>query len=428
MIEAFAQVVCTVIQVEAGAHGPSTVFEVRLPSGEATSVNALDVRLNAIGYSARQDLVYGLDDDGRLVALDRRGRVVGQPTRPSHLLRQATAGAVVGERLVVRAGPRLESIDIDPASPTFGQVVQETWLSPLEGMTVDDFDLNPADGLLYGVATHQHNGIVVSIDPRTGRTRAVPGVGQLPGGTSYGAVTVARDGSLYATNNRQRDGRSSLWRVALDGSGVVTEISSGPPRHTIDATGCLPAPPPTTTPTTTTTTTTTTTPTTTTTTTTTTTPTTTPPTTTTTPPTTTTTAPPQPTTTTTVPRTTTTTTPPPVVTTIGPAPAVPPRPNPPPPPPVEPPPPPFEPPPFEPPPQPEPQPEPEPDNPPQESPLPPPALPPPPRADLKIPDREVQTLAPTNNAIRDQRRWGLVALLLIVGAGALARQAASRRR
>jgi hypothetical protein len=37
-------------------------------------------------------------------------------------------------------------------------------------------------------------------------------------------------------------------------------------------------------------------------------------------------------------------------------------------------------------------------------------------------------LAPANNTVRDQRRWGLVAMILILGAGALARQAASRRR
>ncbi|KOX24790.1 hypothetical protein ADK67_17655 [Saccharothrix sp. NRRL B-16348] len=410
MIEALAQVVCTVIQVEAGAHGPSTVFQVRLPSGEATSLNALDVRVNAIGFSARQNLVYGVDHHGRLVALDRTGRVVGKPTRPVPVLRNATAGVVVGERLVVRAGPWLHSVDIDPRSPTFGHVVHEAWLWPAEGITVDDFDLNPADGLLYGVATHEHgHGVVVSIDPRTGRTRTVPGVGRLPGGSGYGAVTLAPDGALYATNNN-RGGRSTLWRVALDGSGVVTEISSRKALHTIDSSGCLstiPIPtttttPPTTTtttpPTTTTTTTTTTPPTTTTTTTT----TTAPPTTRTTTPiptTTTTTTTPPPRTTTTIPRTTTTTT---TTTTVRPAPAVPPN----------------IPPPLR-------------TTPPRNTPPPeppPPPVPPPPPADIEVPDRRVVTLEPTNNTVRDQRRWGLVAIILILAAGALARQAASRRR
>ncbi|MFE9747433.1 hypothetical protein ACFYOT_21230 [Saccharothrix saharensis] len=403
MIDALAQVVCTVIQVEAGPHGPSSVFQVRFPSGETTSLTTLSVRLNAIGFSAGQNLVYGVDQQGRLVALDRTGRVVGEPSRPVPGLAHATAGVVVDERLVVRAGPRLLQVDIRRGSPTFGRVLDETWLWPW-GTTVDDFDHNPDDGLLYGIATDHGHGVVVTIDPDTGRTKPVPGAGRLPGGSGYGAVTLSPDGSLYATNNNHH-GRSRLFRVALDGSGVVTEISSRKALNTIDSSGCLTTiPTPTTTPTTTTTTP----PTTTTTTTTTTTPpttTTTTTTTTTVPPTTTTTRPPQPTTTTTtVARTTTTT--PTTTTTVrpapAPAPAVPP-PNLPPPPRL------TTPPPTTPPPA-------------------PPPPPPPPPADIDAPDRQVETLAPTNNAIRDQRRWGLAAMILILAAGALARQAAARRR
>jgi hypothetical protein len=36
-------------------------------------------------------------------------------------------------------------------------------------------------------------------------------------------------------------------------------------------------------------------------------------------------------------------------------------------------------------------------------------------------------MSPTNT-VRDQRRWGLAAMILILAAGALARQAAGRRR
>ncbi|MBY8854415.1 hypothetical protein K7G98_41715, partial [Saccharothrix sp. MB29] len=73
--------------------------------------------------------------------------------------------------------------------------------------------------------------------------RKVPRVGALPGGHGYGAVTLSPDGSLYATNNRH-DGHSVLYRVALDGSGVVTEISSRQTLRTIDSSGCLFVPPP----------------------------------------------------------------------------------------------------------------------------------------------------------------------------------------
>ncbi|MDU0290531.1 DUF6923 family protein, partial [Saccharothrix longispora] len=242
MIEFLAQVACTTLQVEAN-RGPSSVFEVRFPEGAATSLGTLDRRVNAIGYSHAQNLVYGVDDDGRLVALDRSGRLVGTPSHASPLLRHAVAGAVVGERLVVRIGHALFSVGITPG-PSFGRIVHEAVMWPPTAATVDDFDLNAADGLLYGVATNWYgHGVVVTIDPDSGRVRKVPRVGALPGGHGYGAVTLSPDGSLYATNNRH-DGHSVLYRVALDGSGVVTEISSRQTLRTIDSSGCLFVPPP----------------------------------------------------------------------------------------------------------------------------------------------------------------------------------------
>ncbi|WP_269321610.1 hypothetical protein [Saccharothrix sp. NRRL B-16314] len=40
----------------------------------------------------------------------------------------------------------------------------------------------------------------------------------------------------------------------------------------------------------------------------------------------------------------------------------------------------------------------------------------------------MESLEQMDNVVRDQRRWGLTALILILVAGALARQAANRRR
>jgi hypothetical protein len=44
------------------------------------------------------------------------------------------------------------------------------------------------------------------------------------------------------------------------------------------------------------------------------------------------------------------------------------------------------------------------------------------------PEPRVNSVERADNLVRDQRRWGLTALLLIIAGGALARQAASRRR
>ncbi|MFD1148525.1 hypothetical protein ACFQ3T_15445, partial [Saccharothrix hoggarensis] len=76
------------------------------------------------------------------------------------------------------------------------------------------------------------------------------------------------------------------------------------------------------------------------------------------------------------------------------------------------------------------------------SPPPPPVRPPPPgqspplppsaaipsAADLDMPERRATRAESVDNTVRDQRRWGLTAIILILGASALARQAANRRR
>ncbi|MEJ2857503.1 MULTISPECIES: DUF6923 family protein [unclassified Saccharothrix] len=357
MLEVLA---CVAIQVEADHRGPSTVYRVELPSGEAQVVNTLDARVNAIGYSAAQDRVYGVDDDGGIVVLDRTGHAVARSA--GHFLKHATAGVVVREKLVVRVGHLMFWVDIDPSSGRYLEVVRQAWLwPPHHALNVDDFDLNPADGLLYGVATFPYgHAYVVAIDPETGRVDRVPGTGMLPATHGYGAVVMGRDGALYVTSNRD-DGRSVLYRVALDGSEAVTEITSRPARRSIDAAGCLSVPPivdppdPTVPPTT-------------------------PPTVPPTlppfeppvvPPTTTTPAPPPATT----PPTSTTTTPPPGPTS---------------------------------------------EEPPAQTPA-------PSREPLRRPEPKAEVAADGNRIVRDQRRWGLVAIILILGAGAVARAHARHR-
>ncbi|ACU35618.1 hypothetical protein [Actinosynnema mirum] len=233
--------VCASIQVEALELGPSSVVGIELPAGVVSPLAVLDVRVTAIGYSAAQDLVYGVDADGRVIAFDRRGARVPLPVRRSDLLRGATAGVVVGDRLVVRSGRLLLAVDINPTSPDYLLVVDETWL-PTTALTINDFDLNPVDGLLYGVVVDARGaGRVVRVDPATGSVRPVDGTGALPPGmTSYGSVVLGPDGALYATANRDASGGlSTRFKVALDGTGTVVELGTRVAFSTLDASGCL---------------------------------------------------------------------------------------------------------------------------------------------------------------------------------------------
>jgi uncharacterized protein DUF6923 len=253
-----AALACVALQVEAvSATGPSTLSSVELPSGAATTMTVLDHRLNAFGYSAAQGVYYGISPTGQVVVVDRQGgsTVVGHVPHPG--LVQAVAGAIHGDYFYVRAASALYVVDVNPASANFLRLVQAKVLWPLDVfVSVDDFDYNPADGLLYGVATkllgHPE---VVTIDPDTGHVHPLPTPIPMPDGPGYGSAVLGPDGALYATNNDE-GGQSTLYRVALDGSGSVTRLTARPAARTIDMAGCYAALPPTYVPPTTTTTTT----------------------------------------------------------------------------------------------------------------------------------------------------------------------------
>jgi hypothetical protein len=123
-------------------------------------------------------------------------------------------------------------------------VVHRTALRPVSlAVGVDDFAFDPADGLLYGVsATSRGDSAVVTLDPASGKVAVVPGL-RFPEGGAYGSVVLA-PGAIYATANRERQ-RSVTYRLPRDGSGQATEVATGPPLVSGDAAGCLwEAPPP----------------------------------------------------------------------------------------------------------------------------------------------------------------------------------------
>ncbi|PRY44008.1 DUF6923 family protein [Umezawaea tangerina] len=251
-----AALACVALQVEAVSDdGPSTLLSVELPSGAATTVGVLDHRLNALGYSEAQDAYFGVTPLGDIVRMDHQGAATTIGHVPHSGVVQAVAGAVHGDRFYVRSSGAVYVIDIDPGSPGYLGLVSASVLWPISFvLSVDDFDYNPADGLLYGVATkllgHPE---VVTIDPTTGWTRPLDPAITMPDGPGYGAAAFGPDGALYATNNDQ-GGESLLYRVALDGSGSVTLLSGRPAARTIDSAGCYAAAtppivlPPTTTP------------------------------------------------------------------------------------------------------------------------------------------------------------------------------------
>ncbi|MEV6876391.1 hypothetical protein [Amycolatopsis sp. NPDC051128] len=258
---------CTVLQAENERVGaPTTLRLLALPGGATRRLSQAGFWINAMGYSAAQGVVYGVADGTRggryqhgahAVRIDSAGvvtdlGVLGRAgaRRPVwSLVTGATAGAIAGNRWYVRQGSVLYTVDIDPASADYVRVVHRTALWPLSlAVGVDDFAYDPADGLLYGVsATSPGGNSVVTLDPATGKVAVVPFL-RFPAGGAYGSVVLA-PGAVYATANREGH-RSVAYRLPRDGSGPAVEIATGPALVSGDAAGCYAdaAPPPSTSP------------------------------------------------------------------------------------------------------------------------------------------------------------------------------------
>jgi hypothetical protein len=257
--ESSAESTCVVLQVDSsGPVSLSRLRRVELPSGRITELGKLDYQVDAMGYARGQDLVYGIalrDRHGwllrkpHLVSIDRRGTLkdLGEVRRGVGGVAHPVAGTVSGNRLYLRDAMRLYTMDIDPGSPTYKSVLRVVRLKPLVGtLTLDDFAVDPSNGLLYGVSTLGFGRAkVVSIDPGSGVVRVVAEVRGAPSVAAYSSVVMSGR-ALYAV--RTHPGLASRTvRITL--SGEARELNSLPSARSGDSAGCLrqaaaPPPPP----------------------------------------------------------------------------------------------------------------------------------------------------------------------------------------
>jgi hypothetical protein len=232
-----ASATCVAMRVR-DSGGMSTVDRTEYPAVATTMLGTIPYRVNALGYLQSRDLAYGMTSSGQVVTIDRRGRTSDLGLPDGRRLTDMTSGAISGNTWYLKGNGFLYTVDIEPGSVSVrGSVLVYPWLLAAE---VDDFALDPSDGLLYGVAS---SGVVVSIDPWSGLARPLPGE-HLPPASAYGSVVLAADGTFYVTANRA-GGLSREYRVTR--GGPVTELGTGSPAASTDAAGCLaplPAPPP----------------------------------------------------------------------------------------------------------------------------------------------------------------------------------------
>ncbi|MGY0231831.1 DUF6923 family protein [Longispora urticae] len=227
----------------------STLFRYDESAGARVTVAQLPVRVNGLGYAAGQGLFYGIGDyhhGSRLVTVGQGGAVTDRGPAPAGL-RGAFAGAVTGRTWYLRSDDELYAVDIEPTGPTYLKVRSKVHLS--RDVELGDFDVDPADGALYGVDTDHGPGRVTRINPATGAVTWLAATPTLPGSGSYGAVVITPDGLLHALNNTT--GR--LYHVRRS-DGRVTSTGDGPGTQHADAAGCphvapVPTPSPTPSPT-----------------------------------------------------------------------------------------------------------------------------------------------------------------------------------
>ncbi|MFD6068975.1 DUF6923 family protein [Amycolatopsis lurida] len=242
---------CLVVQAETGSHGKSKLRWLDAGSGATSRVTEPGYRLNALGYSATRNLVFGVAEGvsrgAHAVTIDRDGKTqdLGPITRAGNRLplwspvAGVTAGAIGGNSWYLLRNGTLYTVDLSPGE-RYLRVIGTVFLRPITlAHDVNDFAYH--NGLLYGVSTTwRGKGAVITIDPVSGKVREAEDA-RFPPADVYGSVVLGRDGALYATANRI-GGRSVLYR--LDRSGQVTVVRSGPPLAGSDAAGCLTAPEP----------------------------------------------------------------------------------------------------------------------------------------------------------------------------------------
>ncbi|MFI7119510.1 DUF6923 family protein [Amycolatopsis sp. NPDC049868] len=242
---------CLVVQAETGSYGKSKLRWLDVGSGTTSRVTEPGYRLNALGYSATRNLVFGvaegLSRGAHAVTIDRDGKTLdlGPITRAGNRLplwspvAGVTAGAIGGNSWYLLRNGTLYTVDLTPGE-RYLRVIATVFLRPITlAHDVNDFAYH--NGLLYGVSTTwRGKGAVITIDPESGKVREAEDA-RFPPADVYGSVVLGRDGALYATANRI-GGRSVLYR--LDRSGQVTVVLSGPPLAGSDAAGCLTAPEP----------------------------------------------------------------------------------------------------------------------------------------------------------------------------------------
>ncbi|WP_027345968.1 DUF6923 family protein [Hamadaea tsunoensis] len=205
---------------------------VRFDESAARSVTVaqLPPQLNAIVYAQAGDRIVGLADeqDGpHVISVGPAGDVADRGRAPA-LLRGAYAAAADGNAWLIQSADGDELISVDLGTLA---VTRRTPLSV--PVSLGDWELNPADGRLYGVAAGPVAKLT-AVDPATGTVSTVAALPRLPHGSSYGAVAISPFGTLYALHN----GTGRLYAIPLADPAQTAVVADGSTVYHADGATC----------------------------------------------------------------------------------------------------------------------------------------------------------------------------------------------
>lgn len=246
---------CTILQAENVREGaPTTLRLLALPAGTTRRVTQAGYWINALGYSTAQDVVYGVADGTR----------AGRYNDGAHAVRIDAAGAVTDLGVIGRAGARRPVWSLVTGA-TAGAIDGDRWYVR-QGSDLYTVDIDPA-GTDYLRVVHRTALRPVSLavdvddfafDPADGLLYGVsatshgdspvvtldPATGKVAVVPGLGFPRGGAYGSVVLAPGAiyataNRQGqRSVTYRLPRDGSDQAVEVASGPPLVSSDAAGC----------------------------------------------------------------------------------------------------------------------------------------------------------------------------------------------
>ena len=184
----------------------------------------LPVHVDALAYIERDNRFYGIAGS-RAVTVTTGGAVTFVGHLP-HELPGARAAASRGPQWIVLAHGEIVTMRV-PDLTVVSRVRLSRWID------VGDWDLNPADGMLYGLSSGWRPQLV-RVDPATGSVAVSAVPRDLPPGGGFGAVAIDPHGTLHALH----DAKDRLYHIPLRSPERASSSTVDLPGGRSDAASC----------------------------------------------------------------------------------------------------------------------------------------------------------------------------------------------